>query len=424
MFGLNENSSDEDELRLIKGMVSDEWDGDDLFSPIPSNITTNEDGDENEEDSLPQPKRTSSYSESDDETSSTSPISAPIGTATEKPVYGTWDGSPLLSAVVTNLDTKLSSSSMPVALHQGTKSDVSLPRVHAALPPKRPPTPERGNSSFRKIPNGSNDKSPSGSEQQQRRSSFPKLTIGGGISTIEAEGHRRKSSTDTAPELRLMKNSSSISGLSADDLAIGSSKSDGSNYNASSSNRLEFEAPREGNWGLVLESSSKTGPRIYAVKDYSPLFGLVQKGDKLLEIDRKNVSQSNLTDVTKLLKGKSSYSYHRSTSLTMPIVVSRISIPIDSSAAPENSHAYNNTSSGSTERLHRHPHYADYNHKRDNSYGSYGSAGSSGSRVVKDVDGDNNNNNNNAVYHLDHHQIHPQYHSQHSSFDYDSSNEI
>jgi len=452
MFGPGENSSDEDDLRLIKGMVSDEWDGDDLFSPIPSNITTNEDGDENEEDSLPQPKRTSSYSESDDDTSSASPTSAPV--------YGTWDGSLLPSAVVTNLDTKLSSSSMPAALHEGTKSDASLPRVHAALPPKRPPTPERGSSSFRKILNGSNDKSPSGSERQQRRSSFPKLTIGGssgfrkilngsndkspseteqqqrrssspkltiggGSGAIEAEGHRRKSSTDTAPELRLMKNSSSISGLSADDMAIASSKSDGSNYNTGSISRLEFEAPREGNWGLVLESSSKTGPRIYAVKDYSPLFGLVQKGDKLLEIDGKNVSQSNLTDVTKLLKGKYSYSYHRSTSLTMPIVVLRSSIPkIDSSAAPANPHAYNNTSSGSAERLHRHPHYTDYNHKRDNSYGSYGSAGSSGSRVVKDVDGDNNNNNNAAVYHLGHHQIHTQYHSQHSSFDYDSSNEI
>ena len=416
VFGPDENSSDEDDLRLIKGMVSDDWDGDDLFSPIPSNITTNEDGDEIEEDSLPQPKRTSSYSESGDDTSSASQINAPIGTVTEIPVYGTWDGSLLPSAVVTNLDTNLFSASMPSASHQGTKSDVSLSKIHAALPPKCPPTPER----FRKVPNGSNQKSPSGSEQQQRRSSFPKLTIGGGSGVIEVEGHRRKSSADTAPELRLMKNSSSMSGLSSDDLVIVSSKSDGSNHNTGSISRLEFEAPREGNWGLVLESSSKTGPRIYAVKDYSPLFGLVRKGDKLLEIDGKNVSQSNLTDVTKLLKGKSSYSYHRSTSLTMPIVVSRSSIPnIDSSAAPANPHGYNNTSSGRTERLHRYPHYADYNHKRNNSHGS---AGSSGSRVVKDVDGDNNNSA--AVYHLGHHRIHPQYHSQHSSFDYDSSNEI
>ena len=233
--------------------------------------------------------------------------------------------------------------------------------------------------------------------------------IGGSSSSTGSEGHRRKSSTDTAPDLP--KNSSSISALSTDDLMIAGSKSDGSNYNTS---RLEFEAPRKGNWGLVLESSSKTGPRIYAVKDYSPLFGLVQKGDKLLEIDGKNVSQSNLTEVTKLLKGKSSsYPYHRPTSTTMPIVISRSSIcNIDSSAAIENSRDFTNTSLSS-----------NYNHKRNDSYSSYGSAGNSGSRIVEDVDGDNQNSNN-VVYYFDHHQKaqnRPQYQS---SFDHDSSNEI
>lgn len=432
LFGPNSNDEDEGDDRVIKGIVSEDFEGDDLFSPIPSNITTNEDGDgdENGEDLIPQPERTSSYIASDDEGSSTSPTSKAVELSKEKRIYGTWDGSSSPSRAVPNLDTNMSSSSMPGISHRGTNSDLSLPRIRAVLPPKRPPTPERGISSLRKNANGSIDKNPIGSEQHYRRSSFPKSAsfsftpiaralIGGSSGSVEIEGHRRKSSSDTTPDIRVTKNNSSISALSQDDLVIGSSKSDGSNYNINTT-RLEFEAPREGNWGLVLESSSRTGPRIYAVKDYSPLFGLVQKGDKLLEIDGKNVSQSKLTDVTKLLKGKSSsYPYHRSTSTNMPIVVSRSSIPnIDSSAPIASSIAYNNTSSSSKDRHQRHPHYTDYNHKRDNSYGSYGSAGSSGSRVVEDVDDEKN-----AVYYLDHHHR-PQHHSSHSSFDYDSNNEI
>jgi len=271
-------------------------------------------------------------------------------------------------------------------------------------------------------------------EQQNRRPSFPKFTpiarafigtsSGSSLGSIVSEKHKRQSSSDTAPELP--KNNSSISALSSEELMIENSKSDGSNVN--SSNRLEFEAPREGNWGLVLESSSKTGPRIYAVKDYSPLFGLVQKGDKLLEIDGKNVAKSNLTDVTKLLKGKH---YHRSTSTTMPIVVSRSPFPNIHSSAHSGSH---NASYGSNDLNHQHPGYSDPNHKRNNSFGSFGSNGSSGSRVVEDVDDDSNNNNNNnnnnntAVHHQDQHQnnqgSNAQWNAVDSSFEYDSSNQI
>jgi len=267
-------------------------------------------------------------------------------------------------------------------------------------------------------------------EQQNRRPSFPKFTpiarafigtsSGSSLGSIVSEKHKRQSSSDTAPELP--KNNSSISALSSEELVIENSKSDGSNVN--SSNRLEFEAPREGNWGLVLESSSKTGPRIYAVKDYSPLFGLVQKGDKLLEIDGKNVAKSNLTDVTKLLKGKH---YHRSTSTTMPIVVSRSPFPNIHSSAHSGSH---NASYGSNDLNHQNPGYSDPNHKRNNSFGSFGSNGSSGSRVVEDVDDDSNNNNNNntAVHHQDQHQnnqgSNAQWNAVDSSFEYDSSNQI
>ena len=391
-------AEDEDDDRLIEGIVSDEWDGDDLFSPIPSNITTNDGEIDNEQDPLPNPEQISSSSNSDenDEASLNSPVNVPIDAAKHMRIYGTWDGSPSSSEVIANLNTKLSSSSMPAVLHRGAKMEGPLPKDRAMLPPKRPPTPE-----MRQFD----------SDQQHQRLPFPKPTpfgqalIGGSNNRTGCEGHWRKSSTDTAPDLP--KNSSSVSALSTDDLIITGSKSDGSNHNT---NKLEFEAPRKGNWGLVLEYSSRTGPRIYTVKDYSPLFGLVQKGDKLLEIDGKNVSQSNLTDVTKLLKGKSSsYPYHRPTSSTIPIIISRSSSynNIESPAVLDNSFLSRNG-------LH-HQHNGDYNHKRHGSYGSYDSAESSGSRVVEDVDDDNNN----GEYYLDHHQEQRQ-----TPFDYDSRNEI
>jgi len=390
MFGSTPNSNDEDDDRQLRSMVSDEWDGDDLFSPIPSNITTNDDGDENKEDLIPPSNA------GDDEGLSTSP------SGTKKRIYETWDGTSPPSAAVPNMDSNLSAASMPVALFRDIKPDLSLSKGREELPPKRPPTPERLSNNLRKNVNGSNDKYLIGSDQHHRRPSFPKANsaisftqivrtmVDGNGSSTDTKGHKRKSSSGSVSDLGLTKNNSSVSGLTADD-------SDHSRCFAY--NRLEFEAPREGNWGLVLESSSRTGPRIYAVKAYSPLYGLIQKGDKLLEIDGKNVSQSSLTDVTKLLKGKSSS--YRSTSTTMPIVVSRSIIPNIDLAS---SIAYNGVPFGSKERHHQHPLYADYNHKRDNShssYGSYGSGGgSSGSRIVEDVDSENSTNNN-SVYYID-----------------------
>ena len=380
------NTEVEDDYPVIEGIVSDEWDGDDLFSHIPSNITTN-DGEES-----PANADGNSSPHDNDENKGVS-LPSPIS---ETQRHESWEGNQSSSH-----KKRHSTSSISSLFQRATKADATLPRRHSTLPPKCPTTPERVNIGFR--------------DQHQRKLSFPKIppiplaSTGGSSSSSGFEGHRRKSSVDTAPDLR---NSSSISALSTDDLTITGSKSDSSNNNSS---RLEFEAPRKGNWGLVLESTSKTGPRIYAVKDYSPLFGLVEKGDKLLEIDGKNVSQSNLAEVTKLLKGKSSpYPYHRSTSSNMPIVVARgsgnttESSPSTLGTSPD----YNNGSPII------HLNSGGFNHKRNNSYGSYGSSGSIGSRVVEDVDDDNNSS---GAYYLDHLQSHPQ---QHDPFDYDSRNEI
>eukprot|EP00536_Pseudo-nitzschia_multiseries_P004351 jgi/Psemu1/302532/fgenesh1_kg.72_\ len=156
-----------------------------------------------------------------------------------------------------------------------------------------------------------------------------------------------------------------------------------------------------------------TGPRIYAVKDYSPLFGLVQKGDKLIEIDGKNVSQSNLTEVTRILKGKSStYPYQKTVSPTMPIAVSRSrqsSSNNESSSAEApviGSFAYN-TSFASKDRHQLQEQYSSYDNNRK---GIYGSWGSNGSRVLEDIDEYHDNNikemDNNQLPQLAYHHLH------------------
>jgi len=392
--GPNLRAKLEGENGVIVGMVSDDWDGDDLFSPIPSNITTEEDRRETRDDLLgPIESSNAHYND----VSSTSPNKTTAQMPMHKRMYGTWDAPSNQVASIPNLDLNLSSSSMPAAMNRGVRSDVSSQKDRGALPPKRPPTPERGSNK---------------SASAFSLNPIARAMIGG----TDTEGHRRKSSSETtSSDFRLTKNSSSISGLSVDDLAITSSRSDGSiqipSSNTNGGIRLEFEAPREGNWGLVLESSSKTGPRVYAVKDYSPLFGLVQRGDKLLEIDGKNVAQSDLTDVTKILKGKSSYPYHRTTSTTMPIVISRwAGHPNDSS--PGVAGSFQN-------RHHRHQYYSDYNrHRRNGSHGSHGSVGSIGSRVLSDVD------EGKSIYYSEqkhNHQNHHQHHSRNSSIDFNSS---
>ena len=65
--------------------------------------------------------------------------------------------------------------------------------------------------------------------------------------------------------------------------------------------RYEFEAPRKGQLGLVIESDAITGPVVHAVKDYSPLLGLVEKGDRIVEVDGKSTARCTLTDMSRLL---------------------------------------------------------------------------------------------------------------------------
>lgn len=86
-------------------------------------------------------------------------------------------------------------------------------------------------------------------------------------------------------------------------------------------NRLAFEAPRTGQLGLVIEARSNSGPVVHAVKDYSPLFGKIETGDKIFEIDGKNQTGATLSDVMHLLASKSGR--RLSNSHNLKIVVDR-----------------------------------------------------------------------------------------------------
>lgn len=68
--------------------------------------------------------------------------------------------------------------------------------------------------------------------------------------------------------------------------------------------RYEFETPRMGQLGLVISCDSQSGPVVQAIKDYSPLLGLVHCGDRIVEIDNKNTENSTLSEVARMLTWK------------------------------------------------------------------------------------------------------------------------
>jgi hypothetical protein len=384
-------------IRNLVSTLSEDYDKDVLMKSNPRKVevyqTTNSyDGDDGPH------RRRNSFSAIDDlDRSSTSPSHS---ATSKKPLYGTWDTiSPSITAAVeasvsvtdgtsTNIERLSIPTSSAMIMH-GSKSDANLSssayirsRSRGSLPPKRPPTPERcciANNGSGHHKNNSSGYSPTTSSDHGRKSAFSfaspfsrTFATGG---SVDSDGHKRKSS-DTSDDLRVFGNSSNLSAITFTDETLVNSNREAAAV------RLEFVAPRKGNWGLVLESSATTGPMIYAVKEYSPLFGLVQKGDKLLEIDGKNVSQSGLTDVTKLLKGKSSSSvYHRNTSTSMPIVILRRDIlsPIASVSNNRGRHHQHHQQTASAASS-----SAGFHHQRNSSYGS--SSSLNNSRIVEDVD--------------------------------------
>ena len=151
---------------------------------------------------------------------------------------------------------------------------------------------------------------------------------------------RRKLLLPKKGELKRNASSGAASDYSEDDRATVNSLASNQDSNDSFV-RYKFEAPRKGQLGLVIEASTKTGPVVQAIKDYSPLFGLVERGDHIVEVDGKKTSQRTLAEITKLLAVRPGRK-----SSNLRIVVAR------------------------SKKTHKNPRLPLVNHVRGNSYGS------------------------------------------------------
>jgi hypothetical protein len=68
--------------------------------------------------------------------------------------------------------------------------------------------------------------------------------------------------------------------------------------------QLIFHAPRKGKLGLVIQCIDLKGPVVTTVKTYSPLFGLILPGDRILDIDGTTTTGMTLKDVTGIMGGR------------------------------------------------------------------------------------------------------------------------
>jgi C-terminal processing protease CtpA/Prc len=175
--------------------------------------------------------------------------------------------------------------------------------------------------------------------------------------------HQRRSSSDVSDDLRIT--GSTLSGHSDTSTNVTTPITE---------SRLEFEAPRMGQLGLVIESNSRTGPLVHSVKDYSPLFGMVRKGDRLVEIDGRDTSQCRLLDVTRLLKVKPAA--YRAGSSNIRIVVAR---PSRQDKPNSQHHHKDGNPSGNYSHRRRH------NHQRNTSHGGSSCSSGASSRIGEDV---------------------------------------
>jgi hypothetical protein len=69
----------------------------------------------------------------------------------------------------------------------------------------------------------------------------------------------------------------------------------------------KYQAPSKGKLGLVIECT-ELGPVVVKVKDYSPLLGQIQEGDRIVEINGSKIGQMpSLQDVSTLLAARSTW---------------------------------------------------------------------------------------------------------------------
>lgn len=67
---------------------------------------------------------------------------------------------------------------------------------------------------------------------------------------------------------------------------------------------IVLHASRTGKLGLVIQVKEGIGPIVVQVKDYSPLLGQAQPGDRIVSIDGIRTRNMALSEVTCMLPGR------------------------------------------------------------------------------------------------------------------------
>ena len=84
-----------------------------------------------------------------------------------------------------------------------------------------------------------------------------------------------------------------------------SSSETGSNFEPGEGEvEIALQAPRTGKLGLIIQCIEGVGPVVVHVKDYSPLLGQVQLGDRLVNIDGSRTTDMALSEITRMLPGR------------------------------------------------------------------------------------------------------------------------
>jgi hypothetical protein len=127
----------------------------------------------------------------------------------------------------------------------------------------------------------------------------------------------RSLSFGSSPPIEIPIEKSSNGVIDPSSLMVSASEAREGNGHKSNARRLEFEVPRNGQLGLVLDADGSS-ITIHAVKEYSCLLGLVQPGDKIVEVDHIDTTSCTMMDMTRLLLATKPSSITASTSGSCP----------------------------------------------------------------------------------------------------------
>lgn len=156
--------------------------------------------------------------------------------------------------------------------HFSLPATPTRPELH---PARRAATPTRLDIMGRRVP------TPTRAEQGPRRSTSPSGSVPRKTNSEESHSESRRSSLRSRSE------------------SFGTAQG-----SIEEEDYFEFRAQRIGKLGLVINSSPQTGPMVEQVKDYSTLFGRINAGDRIVEVDGVETSHMSTKDVTKRLAGK------------------------------------------------------------------------------------------------------------------------